>query len=340
MAHRCDGNIVQYGFYKRALAMKIIACSSVGFVCAGLVSVGLIGLSVSSVQAQSSSGVMVNLDVLDDLDPMKTRPRLLMPSSQSVSGTPARGRIVLTPPAGVNAISPQRSRITLRPPPGTPSRVAAAPRISVPKPAAAAAAPPVSVTRAPPAPAPEVAVAQAPGPSRTTIPAAPLADLAPAAPVAPEAPPAPSTPSVPQQSGALVGPVAEPPPLPGATTEATPPEETQTASLPPAETEDQSISITFGIDETDLPSSATADLTDLSDRLKAEEGLRVQLLAYASSADGSASSVRRKSLSRALSVREFLMDQGVQSTRIEVRALGDQNEGGNPNRVDAILDQR
>ena len=74
--------------------------------------------------------------------------------------------------------------------------------------------------------------------------------------------------------------------------------------------------------------------------MQSNENLRVQLLAYASSADGSASSVRRKSLSRALSVRKFLMDKGVQSTRIEVRALGDQNEGGAPDRVDAIFEQR
>lgn len=338
MAHGCGINFVQSwtfvrsGFSKHAFALTTL----------GLVGVGLIGMSASSVHAQSTSGVMVNLDVLDDLDPMKTMPRLLMPSSQPARGTPARGRIILTPPAGVNAISPQRDRITLRPPPGTPSRAAASPKISVPKPAAAAAAPPLPVTTAPsaPTPAPEltsppasqVAATEPPSPSRTTIPSAPLADMAPAAPVAPSAEP--------KQTGTLVGPVTEPPPLPESATDTLAAGETQTASLPPAEVKDKPVSITFGIDETDLPSAATADLSGLADRLKAEEGLRVQLLAYASSADGSASSVRRKSLSRALSVREFLMDQGIQSTRIEVRALGDQNEGGNPNRVDAVIDQR
>lgn len=315
MAHRCENNFVQSGFYKHARALKMV----------GLVGVSLVGLSISTVHAQSASGVMVDLEVLNDLDPMKTLPRLLMPSAQPTRGRPTVGRIILTPPAGVNAISPQRDRITLRPPPGTPSRVTAAPRISVPKPAAAAAAPPVSVTTAPPAPAPtpatQVAVAQTPVPAQSTPTPATL------------------TPSTPQSEGALIGPVAEPPPAPESAIDATPPEETQTASLPPAE-EAAAVSIKFGEDETDLPSTAAADLTAVSDRMKAEEGLRVQLLAYASSADGSASSVRRKSLSRALSVREFLMDQGVQSTRIEVRALGDKNEGGNPNRVDAIFDQR
>ena len=32
------------------------------------------------------------------------------------------------------------------------------------------------------------------------------------------------------------------------------------------------------------------------------------------------------------------MDAGIQSTRIEVRALGDQIESGEPNRVDVVLE--
>lgn len=117
----------------------------------------------------------------------------------------------------------------------------------------------------------------------------------------------------------------------------------QTASLPPADNpaeDDAPFSITFGMEETDLPATATQGLSDLAEQMKADDSLRVQLMAYASSADSSPSSVRRKSLSRALSVREFLMDQGVQSTRIEVRALGDKSEGGAPDRVDAVIEKR
>ena len=103
---------------------------------------------------------------------------------------------------------------------------------------------------------------------------------------------------------------------------------------------DEPISITFGVDETDLPSSADSTLVPLAERMQSNQNVRVQLLAYASKANGSVSSVRRKSLSRALSVRKFLMDRGIQSTRIEVRALGDKNEGGAPDRIDAIFQQR
>ena len=257
----------------------------------------IVGTAVFPAQAQTENGVVVNLGVLDDLDPMATVPRLLMPSSQ-----PRTGRIVLRPPPGVDPITPQRSRVVLRPPPGAPARVTTAPTIAVPPPAAAA--PPTSVT-APPPPAPAAS-------------------------------PAASAPSDDEQ-------VAETESVsqPAADDSETPPE--QTASLPSDETAqgDQGpLSVLFGVDETELPFHAAATLNNLVDQLNSNDALRVQLMAYASSTDGSASSVRRKSLSRALSVREYLMDQGIQSTRIEVRALGDQSEGGEPDRVDAVVEQR
>jgi len=120
-------------------------------------------------------------------------------------------------------------------------------------------------------------------------------------------------------------------------------ENKEIASLPDAkESEEPStpLSITFGAEETNLPTLAKPKLNVLVKQMKADETLRLQLMAYAGSADESPSSVRRKSLSRALSVREFLMDQGVQSTRIEVRALGNNNDGGMPDRVDAVIQER
>ncbi len=71
--------------------------------------------------------------------------------------------------------------------------------------------------------------------------------------------------------------------------------------------------------------------------MAASETLRVQVKAYASGAGGSASAARRLSLSRALAVRAFLINQGIRSTRIDVRALGSRAEGGPPDRVDVIL---
>lgn len=71
--------------------------------------------------------------------------------------------------------------------------------------------------------------------------------------------------------------------------------------------------------------------------LKADQKRRVQLLAYAAPAEGNASKARRLSLSRALSVRAYLMAQGIASTRMDVRALGDRNNSGPANRVDVVI---
>ncbi len=71
-----------------------------------------------------------------------------------------------------------------------------------------------------------------------------------------------------------------------------------------------------------------------------DETLRLQLRAYAGGSDDSASHARRLSLSRALSVRSELIEQGVRSTRIDVRALGNKSKDGTSDRVDVILVKR
>jgi len=62
--------------------------------------------------------------------------------------------------------------------------------------------------------------------------------------------------------------------------------------------------------------------------------MRLQLKGYAGSAKGSPSQARRVSLFRALSVRTYLMKQGVRSTRMDVRALGNKVKKGKLDRVD------
>lgn len=63
-------------------------------------------------------------------------------------------------------------------------------------------------------------------------------------------------------------------------------------------------------------------------------------MAYAAGDDLSSSKARRISLSRALSVRSYLIEKGVRSTRIDVRALGDKAEGEQKNRVDVNTIER
>lgn len=89
-----------------------------------------------------------------------------------------------------------------------------------------------------------------------------------------------------------------------------------------------------------ISDSARAPLQELSNKMKESEDLRVQLLAYAEGTPETASQARRLSLSRALAVRSFLINQGVRSTRMDVRALGNKAESGPADRVDAVLVER
>ena len=80
-----------------------------------------------------------------------------------------------------------------------------------------------------------------------------------------------------------------------------------------------------------------AKLDQLVRELQTNQTSRLQLLAYAGASDGGATKARRLSLSRALSVRAYLMDQGVKSTRMDVRALGSRSGSGPTDRVDAVI---
>ncbi len=63
-------------------------------------------------------------------------------------------------------------------------------------------------------------------------------------------------------------------------------------------------------------------------------------MAYAGGDNDNASQARRLSLSRALAVRSYLIEQGVRSTRIDVRALGNKTDVEPADRVDLILSKR
>jgi outer membrane protein OmpA-like peptidoglycan-associated protein len=96
--------------------------------------------------------------------------------------------------------------------------------------------------------------------------------------------------------------------------------------------------VTFAAGVTDLPEPARRDLDALAQRMSANPTLRLQLAAYASAAAGEENQARRISLSRALAVRAFLIEHGVASGRMDVRALGNHAVNGDPaDRVDIVL---
>lgn len=96
----------------------------------------------------------------------------------------------------------------------------------------------------------------------------------------------------------------------------------------------QKVTVNFAAKATDIPREAAPFLVDLIKKMKSDKSLRLQLKGYAGSVKGSPSQARRMSLFRALSVRTHLMKRGVRSTRMDVRALGNKVESGNPDRVD------
>lgn len=116
-------------------------------------------------------------------------------------------------------------------------------------------------------------------------------------------------------------------------------DETQQASLPDAAETGQvsEKTIEFTSESADLSENARSQLRQLAAQLSERSSMRIQLLAYAEGSDEDASQARRLSLSRALAVRAYLLDHGIRSTRIDVRALGHNAPGsGSVNRVDIV----
>ena len=75
---------------------------------------------------------------------------------------------------------------------------------------------------------------------------------------------------------------------------------------------------------------------DLSEALKSGAS-RIQLEAYAGNAGDKGSEARRLSLKRALAIRQLLIDNGIPTEKIDVRALGGAGDGGEPDRVDVYV---
>ena len=75
---------------------------------------------------------------------------------------------------------------------------------------------------------------------------------------------------------------------------------------------------------------------ELSSALEAGAS-RIQLEAYGGAPGDKSSDARRLSLKRALAVRQLLIDNGVPSSRIDVRAMGGVDDKGPTDRVDVFV---
>ena len=297
--------------------------------------------------------------------------RLRAPGS-SVRGAPVASspRLKLRPPAA-RPVQRAAKPMPASPAPKVTQRVVSAPTptqltaratpLAPPSRAVRMAPPPMAEKPASPpdkAPAPQQIAAKT-VPSKPTSPP-PVAKAPPPPPVAKSPPPPPVTKTPPPPPAAMVPP---PPPVPKAPPEraakaqpqavqtarapakpsppATQPrrEERQVSTLPRVSLPrdgGQVLRIDFLGASTRLTTDAERSLGSLAATMEQSDG-RLQLKAYAGGTGETLSSARRLSLSRALAVRSFLIEQGIRSTRIDVRALGRAEGSGPPERVDIVL---
>ena len=275
-------------------------------------------------RGSNKPSVTVDLSVLDELGPAPTVPQILMQRPPAPGATEApRAQTKLKPP-GASTTKSKKPATAAKSAKKPQTKTAAKPSAPPPPQIASVAPTPPPVAAAPiPMPPPMVTEAQPAAPP-------PLVSMAPSAlapPAAPALPPAPMPTPAPQAA------------LP---TPAAPPQ--QLASVPPPGASvgaGKTVQLGFGESASQLDDKAKRDLDVLMRSIGSDEETRLQLTAYASApGTDNASQARRLSLSRALAVRSYLIEKGVKSTRIDVRALGNKNEGGPADRVDVLVARR
>ena len=303
---------------------------------------------------RNSASVSVDLSVLDQLGSTPTVPQLLQPSVRSLlmpnARQPAGSRFAPLAQPQLNPPDAPTGSVSLKPPTQTKRRAAPA------RPKVAKRPPPKPRVTAPAVPK----VAPPPPPMVAAVPKAPVAPPPPPAPPAPPAPPV-AAPATPPATGAAAAPPPPPPPPPTAATtpppppainpprpavKAPPPPPQQSAALTsrPAPTgalkPGQQFRLGFDSGSAAISGGTETQLDGVAKSMKQDGNLRLQLLAYAGGGAQTPSQARRLSLSRALAVRSKLIEKGIRSTRIDVRALGNKSEGGPPDRVDIIITSR
>ena len=321
---------------RRLMMAAALAAVSLSFAGTGAEAQGIVDLSTDN--------VTVDLSVIGDSggSPAAGTPYMVRPF-----GTGARLGLLVpgrkNPVSQLHVAVPKSPRIKLRPPSAKGKKAAkrVARKKSIPKkpkmkkpamPAVAATKPPEPVT-APVAPPPE--------------PAKPAKKMAAAKPAPPAPPPAEKPvvkkPAPPPAKAPEKAAEPKPAPKPKPVATAKPkPETKEQASLPPKKTikTGHVLQVAFEATASKLPSEAKKGLKGLAEKLKDKKNLRLQLLAYAGGKALSPSKARRMSLSRALSVRSFLIENGIRSTRIDVRALGSKTSEKPLNRVDVNIVER
>ncbi len=328
---------------------------------------GLASLTAGSVPAMAqvvvggntTPNVTIDYSVLDELGRAPNIPQLLSgqpPSAPlypfeynaqprfpvvtgdgSVSGS---DRIVLKPPAALKERSTARSttRTAKKSTAKKPAERKTAPTQQASRSqGSVATSRPQPLTPPPPpkmAEIPSTLAPPPPPPPAIAAPAAPTAPKPPEAKMAALPPPAPAMPPEPPALPPAAPAVKKTTPAPSASV----PVARAVPSAPPRSGSLRRIAFAPG--SAKLNNAAATELKDMAVAMNNDPELRVQLLAYAGQPNDSASQARRLSLSRALAARSQLIEQGIRSTRIDVRALGNKSEGGPADRIDIVVTKR
>jgi hypothetical protein len=85
-----------------------------------------------------------------------------------------------------------------------------------------------------------------------------------------------------------------------------------------------------------IPETVKGQIVGLIERMNNDYGLHLQVLAYASGDDDEIGHARGVSLARALEMRNFLSENGLDLSRMDVRALGNTAQEDPADRVDLI----
>jgi outer membrane protein OmpA-like peptidoglycan-associated protein len=113
---------------------------------------------------------------------------------------------------------------------------------------------------------------------------------------------------------------------------------TQIAQAPSAQ--ETSFSFPFNETETELPLAEQTRLLEVATILKSNPNMEMTVNSFASGSEEQSSQSKRTSLSRALSVRRFMLEQKVESKQIIIRPNGNNSGNGLPDRVDIQVSKK
>jgi len=107
---------------------------------------------------------------------------------------------------------------------------------------------------------------------------------------------------------------------------------------PRSQDEEAYVSVPFSQGLTEIDTKITNEIeTRLLPVLNDNPGWKLQIQAFASPVKDGASSARKASLARAMSVRTYLLGKGIEANRMDIRALGAESDRDPMDRVDMIV---